>query len=97
MPKAYWIVTYREIRDVDALAAYARLAGPAVVAAGGRFLARGMPSTVKEDGLPQRVVLVEFDDMAIATGLYESASYQRALAELRGDAVVRDIRFVEGV
>lgn len=97
MPKAYWIVTYREIRDVDALAAYARLAGPTVVAAGGRFLARGMPSTVKEDGLPQRVVLVEFDDMATATSLYESESYQRALAELRGDAVVRDIRFVEGV
>lgn len=97
MPKAYWIVTYREIRDVDALAAYAKLAGPAVISAGGRFLARGMPSTVKEDGLPQRVVLVEFDDMATATGLYESASYQRALAELGGDAVVRDIRFVEGV
>ena len=97
MPKAYWIVTYREIRDVDALAAYAKLAGPAVVSAGGRFLARGMPYTVKEDGLPQRVVLVEFDDMATATGLYESPSYQRALAELRGDAVVRDIRFVEGV
>jgi uncharacterized protein (DUF1330 family) len=97
VPKAYWIVTYREIRDFDALAAYAKLAGPAVIAAGGRFLARGMPHTVKEEGLQQRVVLVEFDDIAAATRLYESPSYQRALAELKGDAVVRDVRFVEGV
>ena len=42
MPKAYWISAYRQIYNPDALAAYAKLAGPAITAAGGRFLARGI-------------------------------------------------------
>jgi hypothetical protein len=29
MPKAYWISAYRSIHNEDALAAYAKLAGPA--------------------------------------------------------------------
>ena len=29
MPKAYWITSYREIKDPEKLAAYAKLAGPA--------------------------------------------------------------------
>src|SRR6202044_224187 len=35
MAKAYWISTYRSISNPDALAAYAKLAGPALTAAGG--------------------------------------------------------------
>ena len=46
MAKAYWITTYRSISNPEALAAYAKLAGPAIQAAGGRFLARGMPAAV---------------------------------------------------
>ena len=34
MPKAYLISAYREINNQDALAAYAKLAGPALMAAG---------------------------------------------------------------
>ena len=45
MTKAYWVSTYRAVRDADKVAAYAKLAGPALTAAGGRFLARGEPST----------------------------------------------------
>ena len=41
MPKAYWIATYRSIHDPAALAAYAKLAAPALQKAGARFLARG--------------------------------------------------------
>ena len=41
MPKAYWVSAYRKIKDADKMAAYAKLAGPALTAAGGRFLARG--------------------------------------------------------
>ncbi len=44
--KAYWIAFYRSVKNADALAAYAKLAGPAIEAAGGRFLARGMPAKV---------------------------------------------------
>ena len=60
MPKAYWIAAYRSVRDPQALAAYAKLAQPALEAAGGRFLVRGMPARVYEGGLEQRTVLIEF-------------------------------------
>ena len=41
MAKAYWVATYFSISNPDALAEYAKLAGPAIAAAGGKFLARG--------------------------------------------------------
>ena len=96
MANAYWIAFYREVRRPDALAAYAKLAGPALEAAGGRMLARGMPADAHEAGLLQRTVLIEFESLARARAAYESPAYQAALAVL-GDAVDRDIRFIEGV
>jgi hypothetical protein len=33
MPKAYWIAFYRDVKDADKLAAYAKLAAPAISAA----------------------------------------------------------------
>jgi uncharacterized protein (DUF1330 family) len=96
MTKTYWVATYRSISSPDALAAYAKLSGPAIAAGGGRVLARGMPAHVYEAGLEQRTVLIEFDtvDQAIAT--HDSPAYQQALAAL-GDGAERDIRIVEGV
>ena len=41
MAKAYWVATYFSVSNPDALAEYAKLAGPAIAAGGGRFLARG--------------------------------------------------------
>lgn len=96
MPKAYWISAYQEVRNPDALAAYAKLAGPALTAAGGRFVVRGMPAAVKEAGLMQRTVVVEFDDLRAALAAYDSPGYREALAALGTDAVVREIRIVEG-
>jgi uncharacterized protein (DUF1330 family) len=95
MAKAYWITFYREVRRPEALAAYAKLAGPALEAGGGRMLARGMPAAVFEAGLAQRTVLMEFESIERARAAYESPAYQAALAVL-GDAVERDIRFMEG-
>lgn len=96
MAKAYWMVFYREVKRPDALAAYAKLAGPALEAAGGRVLVRGMPADVREAGLVQRTVVIEFANLDKAKAAYEDPAYQAALAVL-GDAVERDIRFVEGV
>jgi uncharacterized protein (DUF1330 family) len=53
MAKAYWVVCYRAIKNPDKLAAYAKLAGPAIQAAGGRFLVRGTPAKTYEGGLNQ--------------------------------------------
>ena len=43
MPKAYWITTYREIKDPAKLAAYAKLAPVALAPFGVRYLCRGDP------------------------------------------------------
>ena len=95
MAKAYWVVCYREIRDPARLAAYAKLAGPAIQAGGGRFLVRGTPSKTYEAGLDQRVVVIEFDSVQQAVSTHDSAAYQEALRAL-GNGAERDIRIVEG-
>ncbi|WP_460451594.1 DUF1330 domain-containing protein [Alsobacter sp. SYSU BS001988] len=96
MAKAYWVAAYRSVSDPEALAAYAKLSGPAIVAAGGRILVRGTPAHVFEDGLMQRTVVIEFDSVEQAKAAHDSPGYQEALAAL-GDAAERDIRIVEGV
>jgi uncharacterized protein (DUF1330 family) len=96
MAKAYWIAFYREISDPAKLANYARLGRPAIEAAGGRFLARGMPAQVYEAGLPERTVVIEFDSVERAVAAHDSPGYQEALAALEGGAV-RDLRIVTGV
>ena len=95
MPKAYWISAYRSVKDAEKLAAYAKLAGPAITGGGGRFLARGEPAKVYELGLKQRTVLIEFDSLAQAIATHDSPAYQAALAAL-GDGVEREIRIIEG-
>jgi uncharacterized protein (DUF1330 family) len=95
MPKAYWISAYRSIRNADALAAYAKLALPALQNAGGRFLARGAPAKVYEQGVRERTVLIEFPSVAAAIAAHDSPAYQEALRAL-GNAVERDLRIVEG-
>jgi uncharacterized protein (DUF1330 family) len=96
MAKAYWVVCYRSISDPAAREAYTRLAVPAVLASGGRYLARGDPAKTYEGGIDQRTVVVEFDSLAQAISAYDSPGYQAALAVL-GHAAERDLRIVEGV
>jgi len=96
MPKAYWVSTYQAIHDESKLAAYAEIAGPAVHAAGGRFIARGVAAKAFEAGMAQRTVLVEYDSLEAAIAAHETPEYKRALAALEG-GVTRDLRIVEGV
>jgi uncharacterized protein (DUF1330 family) len=95
MAKAYWIATYRAVTNPDKLAAYAQLAGPAIAAAGGRFLVRGTPAKTYEAGLNQRTVVIEFDSLEKAIAAHDSPAYKAALDAL-GDGAERDIRLVEG-
>lgn len=96
MAKAYWVSVYRSVSDPEKLAAYAKLAGPAISASGGRFLARGEPAAVYESGIKQRTVLIEFDSVAHAIATHDSPAYQAALDAL-GNGADREIRIVEGV
>lgn len=96
MAKAYWVTTYRAINNPDAMQAYSALAGPAIQAGGGKFLARGTASKAYEAGMQQRVVLIEFDSVEQAVAAHDSPAYQEALRALAGGAD-RDIRIVEGI
>jgi uncharacterized protein (DUF1330 family) len=96
VPKAYWINTFVEISDEAKLDAYVTLAGPAMLAAGGRFLARGNPAAAFESGTTTRTTLIEFPGVAEAVAAYHSAAYQEALRAL-GDGAVREIRIIEAV
>ena len=95
MAKAYWVSAYRAVKDADKLAAYAKLAGPAISGGGGRFLARGLPAKVYEYGMTERTVLIEFDSVEQALAVHDSPEYQAALAAL-GDGAERDLRIIEG-
>jgi len=95
MAKGYWITFYRSVSNPDALAAYGRLAVPAIEAGGGRFLARGNAARAFEAGSTQRVALIEFDSLEKAIATYESPAYQAALRVLEG-AAERDVRMLEG-
>lgn len=96
MAKAYWVVSYREISDPNKLAAYGKIAVPAIQAGGGRVLARGTAVKAYESGQLQRTVVIEFDSVEHATATHDSPAYQEALQAL-GDGAVRDMRVVEGV
>lgn len=96
MAKGYVISCYHSISDPEKLQAYAKLAGPAIAAAGGRFLARGTAAKAMEAGVKERTVIIEFDTFEQAMALYDSAPYQEAVKAL-GNAAKRDMRVVEGV
>jgi uncharacterized protein (DUF1330 family) len=93
---AYWINFFTRISDPDRVAAYAALAGPAMRAAGGRFLARGEPAHTFEGGTSCRTTLIEFDSVEAAVAAYHSPDYQEALRVL-GDAAERDLRIIPAV
>lgn len=97
MAKGYWVCFYRSINNADAVAAYAAAGGPAIIAAGGKFLARGAPAQTYEAGLKQRTVVIEFPSVAAATACHDSPGYQAALKHLANNAAERDLRIVEGV
>ena len=96
MAKGYWVVCYRSISKPEALAAYMKLAGPAVQNSGGRFLARGGVAKTYEAGLNQRTMLIEFDSLQQALAAHDTPAYHEALKAL-GDGAERDMRVVEGV
>ncbi len=95
MAKGYWLTIYRSVSDPAKLAEYAAIATPAIEAAGGRIIARGVAARTYEGGASQRTVVIEFPSVQQAVATYESARYQAAAKLLRG-AVDREVRIVEG-
>ena len=96
MPKAYWVTIYRAVTDPEKLTAYGKLSVPAIIAAGGKILARGLPHQIYDEGMTERVVVIEFSSVEDAIKAHDSPAYQLALKAL-GDGAARDIRIVEGM
>lgn len=96
MAKAFWISCYRQISNPDKLAAYGKLAVPAIEAGGGRIVARAVAVQVYEAGLKERTTIIEFPSVEHAIATHDSPAYQAALAVLDGGAI-RDLRIVPGL
>jgi uncharacterized protein (DUF1330 family) len=96
VPKGYWINVFRKINDPKKVEAYRELAGPYMNSIGAKFLVRGDPAQVYENGLKERVVVIEFPSVEAAVKAHDSAQYQAALKAL-GDGARREIRIIEGL
>jgi len=83
-------------KNTEAWGAYAKLAAPALTAAGGRYLVRNKPAKTHEAGLNERVILIEFDSLEKAIAAHGTPAYQEALKVLGTGNAERDIRVVEG-
>ncbi len=76
---------------------YSKHVPEAVAAYGGRYLARGGAVELLEgDGAPNRVVIVEFPDMARLKAFYQSEEY-RPLLDIRKRTATSKIVAVEGL
>src|SRR5262249_457756 len=96
MPKGYWVVTYRSMKNLAAWETYAQLAKPTIRHAGGRFVALGKPAKTYELGMDQSGVIVEFDSLEQALACHNTSANTEALKALGTGNVERDIRIVAG-
>jgi uncharacterized protein (DUF1330 family) len=71
---------------------------PASIAAfGGRYLVRGGATEVMEgDWQPNRLIVLEFPDVATVKAWYRSPAYQQLL-EIRQRTAITDFAIIEGV
>lgn len=95
MPTALWIANVH-VTDAEAYGRYAALAGPAIIAHGGQFLARAGRYVQLEGRDRARNVVARFPSLERAVECYHSAAYQAALVHGRA-ASVRDLVVVEEV
>lgn len=92
---AYWI-SHVTVTDEEAYGRYVALAGDALAAHGGKFIARGGRSRQFEGRAHPRNVVAEFPTFEDAEKCYLSDAYQAALEHARG-ASERDLVVVEGL
>lgn len=90
---ALWIA-HVNVTDAESYGRYAKLAGPAIAAHGGVFLARGSRYVQLEGAERARNVVARFPSLEDAVACYRSAEYQAALEHAR-NAAERDLVIVE--
>jgi uncharacterized protein (DUF1330 family) len=94
---AAYIFVSVEITDPAAYEEYRRRVPAVIEAYGGRYLVRGgAVERLEGDGELDRLVILEFPDMARLKAFYQSAQYQLLLA-IRQRAARSNLIAVEGV
>ena len=94
--KAYWIATYKDLKNPENIKKYAEKATPVIKKYNGKILARGGKiETIEGDPSP-RTVLIEFITMEEALQCYHSKEYQEAMKIGKGE-FNRHIQIVEGI
>ncbi|MGA7329776.1 MAG: DUF1330 domain-containing protein [Rhodomicrobium sp.] len=94
---AYWIGEHK-ITDAEKFEDYIRQVVPTIERFGGRYLTRPGTHKIYENAhwQPDRVVIVEFRDMAALNAWYDSAEYQPLIA-LRQASSIDMLIVLEGV
>ena len=90
---ALWIA-HVTVTDAESYGKYAELAGPAIAAHGGSFIARGGRYVQLEGKERPRNVVARFPSVEAAVECYNSDAYQAALSHAR-DASERELLVVE--
>jgi uncharacterized protein (DUF1330 family) len=86
-----------EIRDAVRYQDFMDQVKTALLAAGGRYLARGGPHTVYEgDWAPRRIVLLEFPSVSAFEAFYHGSTYQ-SLKAIRDECSSARLVAVEGL
>lgn len=76
---AAYVIVDIEIADPKQYEEYKKLAGPTVVAHGGRYVARGgKVTTLEGDWRPGRIVVLEFPTAEKAKAWWDSPDYRKA-------------------
>ena len=91
-----YLIANITVRDPKGFEEYRQRVPPVIAAFGGRYVVRGGAIEVKE-GAPglNRLVVLEFPDMATARAFYDSADYAPLLA-LRLASTEGSVALVEG-
>jgi len=90
---ALWIA-HVTVTDEEAYGRYAKLAGPAIAAHGGHFIARAARYVQLEGKDRPRNVVAKFPSVEAAEACYHSPEYQEALSHAKG-ASERELVIVE--
>ena len=92
-----YVIVETDVRDPEQYEHYKAAASGAIEVAGGRYLARGGELTVLEgEWRPQRLVVLEFEDLGAARRWYDSPEYRDA-RRLREGAAALNMVAVEGL
>lgn len=94
---AAYVIADTEVHDPQAILEYQRQVPATLAPYGGRFLVRGGAVAPAEgDYRPQRMVVLEFPDMAAAKAWYASPAYQAILPLRQRHSRAHFLVFVEG-